>query len=217
MKKIIVILLPVLSLFLLSGCLWGTFQLADTVGRNNIGYSYHGAFAGYLSPADKELSDSLGLQKTIFGGELYYGLTDFLDLELGMQGSNMGAGIKISPKLDMPVRFAVNGALYNDFANYIITPKAGALVSWHISNNVTFTTGAQAYFQDDVIAKEILFSVDLARNDLFHHVIPDNIFNLLVPKAIQFNASYPFMEDSRRLYMGIGIRHQFDFTNKKSV
>ncbi len=217
MKKIIVILLPSIMLFLLTGCLWGTFQLADTVGRNNIGYTYHGSFAGYMSEDDKELADSLGLQKIVVGGEFFYGLTDFLDMELGVQGSNLGAGVKLSPKLNIPVRFALNGAIYNDFANYIITPKAGAIVSWHISNNVTFTTGGQAYFNNDNIGKEIFASVDLSRGDLFNHVIPDNIFNLLIPKAIQFNASYPLMEDSRRLYMGIGLRHQFDFFKKKSV
>lgn len=214
MKRIRIITAAVflITLLIVTGCLFGTYQTADPVGRNNIHTTYCYANAGFLTEADKDVADSLDIQTSMFSITAAYGLLNPLDFQISYSGTSIGSALKYSPDLHIPVRFAVIGGVMTDFSSLLISPKATLIGSWHISRNVTFSLGGSAYwFNSEETKGEVFSSVDIERGLLFNHKIPDFFANVFIPKAIQFNVSYPVDRTGvRRVNLGIAVRHEFD-------
>lgn len=215
MKRIVMLIFATMIIISSSGCLWTTCQLADTAGKNNLTYSVYGAYAGYLSEEDKALADSIdGADEFLMGGSLSYGIMDELDFQMGAQGPNFGAGLKYAPDFHMPLRIAVTGGLYTNAGNMLVTPAAGLIASYHISEQVTFTGGSEMFIRSsNDYNGEVYFSVDLKRNDPFSEQVFNNVVNVLIPKAIQFNVAYPFNEPYDKLHLGISLRYELKFSS----
>lgn len=220
-KNIFTVAVSVLMLITGTNCLFGTYQTADPVGRNNIHISYCYANAGFLTEADKDAADSADIQTSMFSITAAYGLLNPLDFQISYSGTSVGSALKYSPDLGMPVRFAVLGGVMTDFSSLLISPKATLIGSWHISKNVTFSLGGSAYWFNSTETKgEVFSSVDIERGLLFNHKIPDFFANVFIPKAIQFNISYPVDKTGvRRLNLGFAVRHEFDlnFTSNNEI
>ncbi len=216
-RSFIVLFILILIMFFINGCLWTTCQIADTVGKNNLSYSAYGAYTGYLNEEDKITADSLAeIDDFLVGGSINYGIMNELDLQIGILGPNFGAGLKYSPDFNIPLRVAVTGGLYSNIANQLVTPSAGLILSYHLSDNITFTAGSEFFIRDiKDYTGDIYVSIDLERNDLFKELILSNIMNFFVPKAIQFNVSYPFKEQYKKLHLGISLRYELRFSSDK--
>jgi len=210
-KNIFLIILMMAVLITGTNCLFGTYQTADPVGRNNLHVSYYYANAGFLTETDKDAADSLDIPKSVFSITAAYGLMDPLDFQMSYSGRNVGAALKYSPDFNIPLRFAVLGGVMTDFTSLLISPKATFISSYHMNKNITFSLGGSAYwFNSTKPNGEVFTSLDIERTLLFNHKIPDFFANIFIPKAIQFNLSYPIDGEARRLNLGIAIRHEFD-------
>lgn len=218
MKRSVYLFFIIMLLISSSGCLWTTCQLADTAGKNNLTYSVYGAYAGYLTEEDKALADSIdGADEILVGGNVSYGVMDVLDFQMGMQGPNFGAGLKYAPDFNIPLRMAVTGGLYTNAGNMLVTPSAGLIASYHISEQVTFTGGSEIFIRGtDDYKGEVYFSVDLKRSDPFSEQVFNNVVNVMVPKAIQFNVAYPFNEPYNKLHLGISLRYELKFSSDEN-
>ena len=213
-KKLFFAVIVSLTLLVLSGCLYGTYQIADPVGQNNMHYAYYYAYAGFFSESDKALADSNDVPTKIMSATVMYGLMDYLDLQVGYIGSSLGAGLKYSPDFNMPLRFALLGSIYTDIKSILIYPKIGGIASYHMNKNLTFSLGTQFYLKTDSTSNyngEVFASLDIRRPNVFSYKVPDFFVNLLIPKAFQLNLSYPINEPERRLYLGVSLRHELDF------
>ena len=212
--KLFIIFPLLLSLLIFSGCLYGTYQIADPVGQNNLHYAYYYAYAGYFSTADKELADSNNVPTKIMSATVMYGLTYHLGLQVGYIGSSLGAGLKYSPDFKIPLRLALLGSIYTDVKTILIYPKIGGIVSYHLNKNLTFSLGYQFYIKTDNASEyngEAFASLDIKRPNVFNYKIPDFFVNIIIPKAFQLNISYPINEPEKRLYLGVSLRHELDF------
>ena len=216
LRMLSIIMISVLMLST-TGCLWSTCQIADTVGRNNLSYSVYGAYSGYLSETDKELADSLGNNEMVlWGGNLNYGILEELDLQMGVMGSNFGAGLKYSPQFSDRFRVGFMGGLYTNASNLLITPSLGLIGSYHINENVIFTGGTDLFIRNkNDYDGDVYFSIDLSRNQFFKENVLNNIANVFVPKALQFNVCYPFRQPYDKLHLGISLRYELDFSGDK--
>ncbi|GEM_PF-3115744 len=217
--RLVVISLLALSMLIMSGCLYGTYQIADPVGQNNLHYAYYYAYAGYFSASDKALADTNDIPTKIMSATVMYGLLDQLDLQVGYIGSSLGAGLKYSPDFNIPLRFALLGSIYTDIKTILIYPKIGGIASYHLNNNLTLSLGSQFYLKTDSTSNyngEVFASLDIKRPNVFNYKIPDFFVNLLIPKAFQLNISYPINEPEKRLYLGVSLRHELDFNWDKS-
>jgi len=210
-KNLFLIIIMIAVLITGTNCLFGTYQTADPVGRNNLHVSYNYASAGFLTEADKDAADSLDTQTSMFSFTAAYGLLNPLDFQISYSGTSVGSAIKYSPELKIPLRFAFLGGVMTDFSSLLISPKATLIGSYYISKNVTFYIGGSAYWLNSMDTKgEVFSSVDIERGLLFNHKIPDFFANIFIPKAIQFNVAYPVDGGVRRLNLGVAIRHEFD-------
>jgi len=206
-----------LIFFLLSLKLFSSNQIADPVFTGNIHFQYNVAYAGYFSENDKTLADTLKESRGYWGFTFNYGLSQLLDLIVGYQKSSAGFGLKFSPDFKIPFRFGVKADLYTNVSNILVYPIIGGMMSYHINDNITFTTGYESFLHFyEKITNNLFFTLDIERGEVFKNKIPDFFVNIFIPKSFQIDVEYPFSEQAKKLYIGFSIRHEFELNSPEN-
>lgn len=214
MKKKLYLLF--IFIFLLVDKIFPSNQLADPVYTGNIHFQYNLAYAGYFSEDDKNLADSLKESKGYWGFSFNYGLAKYLDLVVGYQSNSAGFGLKYSPDFKMPLKLALQSDLYTNVSNVLVYPIFSGIIGYHISPNISFTTGISTFLHfTERIKNELFLTLDIERGDLFKHKVPDFFVNIFIPKSFQIDVTYPFSDQAKKLYIGFSIRHEFELNSKE--
>lgn len=212
MKKTFFMLTLTFCLF--SFKLFSSNQIADPVFTGNIHFQYNVAYAGYFSENDKALADTLKESRGYRGFTFNYGLSQLLDLIVGYQKSSAGFGLKFSPDFKIPFRFGVKTDLYTNISNILVYPIIGGIISYHINDNVTLTTGYESFLHfQEKITNNLFFTLDIERGEVFKNKVSDFFINIFIPKSFQIDVEYPFSDRAKKLYIGFSIRHEFELNS----
>jgi len=195
------ILLSTLSVACSSCVQLSMFQDAKTVGKGNI--TVGGSFSAYIAP---EFDEGNGIVIPFAEGNLSYGLTEKLDIQVGLSQS---ASLLLSPKYqilgDNKSKFAValnpGIELLNTFdREFVLLPNLSFISSIHFNDRLSIFIEPKYIIELDELENTILYGYSVG--------LKYSVLNK-IDLSLGFS-HFQIVDDADKLYKpGLGIRYNF--------